>query len=718
VTASFATPYFRHFFTLWVIGFALLAAPKAIGQAVTPHNHVIVIAFENTSYPGVVSNANAPYYNGTLMPKGGLATNFFANVHGSLANYYYVTMGTSQCATSGPPYPGGLPTCQDGTKITADKDNIVREVLAAGKSFKSYQESIPAAGFLAEGNDMPSDCHPNGLYVPRHDPLIYFSDVRQGLSPTATCGTSPSAQLSCPNAALRGCNVVPYSQFQADLAGNALPNFSFVTPNLVDDAHGNGTGCAGINCVLAADNWLKSNVPAILNSNYFQPGNDGLLVLWFDEGSLSGDNQCSLGVNGTDPENNTIACGGHIPVLLIGPGVKAGFSGGGYYQHPSLLRTMMQALGLTTFPAKAGSAPAMSEFFSGGSPLPPVVTVNSPQNGASVSSPVAISASATSANSITGWHIFVDGADVFSAGAVSSINPNIALAIGTHTVIVRASDSTGASGDQTLTLTVSAPNPPHVTVTSPSNNATVNSPVTIAANASSSNQITGWHIYVDSADSFTAGAVNSISAGVNMSSGTHTVIVRAWDSTGTFGDQTLTLSVGSGVAVTVDAPAPGSNAVSPVPVSATATSAQVITAWHIYVDNVNSFAGGQVNQINASLAMAVGNHTVVVRAWDSSGAFGDRTFTVHVATGVVVNVTTPGNNATVSSPVNIAANADSNHVITGWHIYVDNTDSFSAGGADRIGASLVMAAGNHTVVVRAWDSSGAFGDQTFSLIVQ
>jgi len=600
------------------------SAPDA---QVTPHNHVIIVAFENHSYADFVGNGNAPYFNSTLVPKGGLASNFYSNVHGSLANYYYVTMGTSQCSTSGPPY-NNLPTCQDGLRIAADKNNIVRQLLAAGKTFKSYQESIPAAGFLVEGNTVPTgvQCPATSLYVPRHDPVVYLSDVRQGLSPTAVC---PAAELACPNVSLKGCNVVPTSQLQADLAGGALPNFSFVTPNLEDDAHGApGIGCGSVTCVTAADNWMKNNIPAILNSRYFQPGEDGLLVLWFDEGDAS-DSQCSAGVNGHDPEtNNTIACGGHIAVLLIGPGVKAGFTGAAYYQHPSLLRTMMEALGLGSFPAKAATAPDMAEFF--GSPANPVVTVTSPQNGATLTSPVAVNASASSAHAITGWHIYVDNADVFSAGAVSGIAASLTMAEGTHTVIVRAWDSTGAFGDQTLTLNIAPPAAVNVTVTSPANNASVNSPVSIAANAASTHPITGWHIYVDSADSFSAGAVNSINASVNMSSGTHTIIVRAWDSTGAFGDQTLTLTAVSGVGVSVDTPAPGSNVVSPVPISASAVSANPITGWHIYVDNVDSFSAGQQDQIGANIAMSAGTHTVIVRAWDSTGTFGDQTLTITV----------------------------------------------------------------------------------------
>jgi hypothetical protein len=82
-----------------------------------------------------------------------------------------------------------------------------------------------------------------------------------------------------------------------------------------------------------------------------------------------------------------------------------------------------------------------------------------------------------------------------------------------------------------------------VTVSTPANGATVSSPVSMAASATSAHTITGWHIYVDGADRYSAGQVTSISTSLTMSSGTHTVIVRAWDSTGAFRDRTLTITV-------------------------------------------------------------------------------------------------------------------------------------------------------------------------------
>ncbi len=79
------------------------------------------------------------------------------------------------------------------------------------------------------------------------------------------------------------------------------------------------------------------------------------------------------------------------------------------------------------------------------------------------------------------------------------------------------------------------------------------------------------------------------------------------------------------------------------------------------------------------------------------------------ALAVNVTVTSPANNAQVSSPFNVIANATSSYPIVGWHIYLDGNDVFSAGQTGSINATINANAGNHQVVTRAWDSSGAYG---------
>jgi len=82
---------------------------------------------------------------------------------------------------------------------------------------------------------------------------------------------------------------------------------------------------------------------------------------------------------------------------------------------------------------------------------------------------------------------------------------------------------------------------------------------------------------------------------------------------------TLTLATASFAGVTVSSPAAGSTSGSPVPFVASATSANPITAMRIYVDNISVYLVS-ASSLNTSVTMSAGTHSVVVQAWDSTGA--------------------------------------------------------------------------------------------------
>jgi len=82
---------------------------------------------------------------------------------------------------------------------------------------------------------------------------------------------------------------------------------------------------------------------------------------------------------------------------------------------------------------------------------------------------------------------------------------------------------------------------------------------------------------------------------------------------------TLTLATASFAGVTVSSPAAGSTAGSPVHFVASATSTHPITAMRIYVDNLSVYLVS-ASSLNTSVTMAAGTHSVVVQAWDSTGA--------------------------------------------------------------------------------------------------
>ncbi len=127
-----------------------------------------------------------------------------------------------------------------------------------------------------------------------------------------------------------------------DLNAHALPAFTFIVPDVDDDAH-NGTP-------QQADSWLQTNVVTPLSADpAFQAGGDGVLIIDFDEAATS----------------DTTHGGGHVPAVFWGPGVQAGYqqTSSTVYQHESMLATIMELLNLPNPPGNAANAPLMNEFF-------------------------------------------------------------------------------------------------------------------------------------------------------------------------------------------------------------------------------------------------------------------------------------------------------------------------------------------------------------------
>ena len=237
--------------------FLALLLTAAFGwAAVPPASHVVVVLEENHPYSSVIGNSSMPYIN-SLATKYALSTQYYANTHPSIGNYLMMTAGQ-------------IITNNDGYMSTISSDNVVRHLLTVGKTWKSYAESLPSTGYSG-GDQYP--------YIRHHNPLSYFSDVV--------------------NSSVQKLNLVSFSRFASDLANNSLPDYSFIVPNQLHNAH-DGT-------LAAADSWLKTNIAPLIASAGFQK--DGLLVILFDESYNS----------------DTAYGGGHVAAVVIGPQVKHGY---------------------------------------------------------------------------------------------------------------------------------------------------------------------------------------------------------------------------------------------------------------------------------------------------------------------------------------------------------------------------------------------------------
>lgn len=322
-----------------------------------------------------------PYLN-SLAKQYGLATQYYGNTHPSIGNYFMMTTG--QIITNNDSYNG-----------TVTADNLVRHLLNAGLTWKSYAEGLPYAGYT--GGD-------TGRYIRHHNPFTYLSDVV--------------------NSQVQKQNLVPFTRFSQDLNNQALPDISFVVPNRDNDAH-DGT-------LQQADTWLKNNIAPLLQNAAFKQ--DGILIITFDE-ALSSDQSHG---------------GGHVATVVIGPKVNPGGRSSTLHQHQSLLRTIGEAVGLSSFPGAAQSSNDMAELFRNSGYG---VFVSSPLNNSYNSNPVHFAATAKSNYPIVAMAIYVDNSLRWKQN-VSSIDAYLSLATGGHYVVVQAWDQQQKVYKASLNITV------------------------------------------------------------------------------------------------------------------------------------------------------------------------------------------------------------------------------------------------------------------------
>src|SRR5260370_13044346 len=150
-------------------------------------SHVVLLVEENHSYSEVIGSSAMPNFN-RLAAQYGLATEYFAVAHPSIPNYLMLTTGLTE-------------SFDDSFSGTIRDDNVVRELVKAGKSWKCYAESIPAPGYI--GAD-------SGVYVRRHNPFSYLLDVQ--------------------NSSAQAPTLLPFTQFATDLPNTPFPHSSSIPP--------------------------------------------------------------------------------------------------------------------------------------------------------------------------------------------------------------------------------------------------------------------------------------------------------------------------------------------------------------------------------------------------------------------------------------------------------------------------------------------------------
>jgi phosphatidylinositol-3-phosphatase len=346
--------------------------------------HIFVIMMENHSTNEIIGNtADAPFTN-SLASRSAVAANYYGVTHPSSPNYLAAISGDFQhiwddcaagptvtCApqefgptsgyTNGQEWltPAEIAQATNTAHWFSDR-TIVDQLEAHGKTWKAYMQALPYTGYTGEYfpyTTVNGQTVPIKLYAQKHDPFMYFSDIR--------------------NNPERMEKIVPLTQFDHDLESGNVPNFVWISPDQCHDMHGvsssnakflNNPACAfpasGLDhsVIKLGDNYLRNAVNEITESNVWRTQKSALVIMW-DENDYSSANGCChspIGVNGN------VLGGSNAPAMVLTSRDSEHFVDSTTpYNHYSLLATIEQLWGFGCLENACGFSKSqlMTKFF-------------------------------------------------------------------------------------------------------------------------------------------------------------------------------------------------------------------------------------------------------------------------------------------------------------------------------------------------------------------
>ena len=333
-SAAAASPHRLVVRWLLVLGLLLVAVPLgAPVPAATPASAampsgittVFLIVLENHDWATIKGSSSAPYLNSLLTRSDAAYASNYHNVptntslHPSEPNYLWLEGATNVY----PDHSFTTDSSPSASNSTSSTKHLTTLLKAKGIPWTAYQEDISGTTCPISGA---------GNYTPRHEPFLFFQDV---------AGTPPSASTSSCQQHVR-----PYSQLAGDLSNDRVRGYNFLTPNLCHDMHSNN--CSGSsNVIKQGDDWLKANLPAILNAKVYKSGAALVAITWDEGGS------------GNKP----------IGMILLSPKTKGnGATNTAEYTHASWVKSVEEIFGLSPLVGHAADAGVwdLGAFFKSG----------------------------------------------------------------------------------------------------------------------------------------------------------------------------------------------------------------------------------------------------------------------------------------------------------------------------------------------------------------
>jgi phosphatidylinositol-3-phosphatase len=338
---------------------ATSAATPAFARAenipgnVPRYEHIFLIIEENRSYVEIIGEQSiAPNIN-RLAHEYGLATQFYAEVHPSEANYIAMLGGDTfgihdddafYCKPqSKDRYCPG--SARNGyVDHTVTQRSLIDQLEERGLTWKGYMESIPEPGSgIARWPAVDKPGEPAELYAVKHNGFMSFRRVQ--------------------NDPRRSQKVVGFDALYRDLASGAMPNYAHIVANQCNEMHGRDDG------PMTPDDCRKSNTPGlikrgdkvvgelvekIMGSSVWRKSENVAIVITFDENGKAERNQGAQGCCGYDPGSPANFGGGRIPTIVITNHGVRNVSDPTPYNHYSLLRTTESAFGFDEYLGHAG----------------------------------------------------------------------------------------------------------------------------------------------------------------------------------------------------------------------------------------------------------------------------------------------------------------------------------------------------------------------------
>jgi hypothetical protein len=221
---------------------------------------------------------------------------------------------------------------------------------------------------------------------------------------------------------------------------------------------------------------------------------------------------------------------------------------------------------------------------------------------------------------------------------------------------------------------------------------------------------------------------------VTLSAGTHSITIygTGWDNT--LQQKSFSLTVGgssgcgapSSPGVNVCKPVNGSTVGSPVEVQATANITGALAAMEVWVDGVKMYMERTSTTFDTSIALADGYHRFDIYAVNTAGTKWERTVyaTVGTSNGCAapssygVNVCSPANGSTVSSPVTVTASANIPGTLARMEVWANGVKKYTESTSKSFTTSISLAAGSYQFDIYAVNTAGTKYETTVRATVQ